>query len=289
MRILSPKSKSSKPCYPVGSLSEKKIHPPASVQYSCTGISFQDERPISATGGHIASQLEYIDIAGPPLQGAQKVSRTSYQSRMEHRVTAMLDGVWPGLDNMLLLLRFISCHFDKVYILYFALLRWRDIQFVEFPTAVVHVRDWQRANARESGDSWWSANIGDKVANAALHLVQGTYYPSSIIHAQYIPESGNCTGKMSTGVGNTRTCALSSELGNRANKNSWLGTSMVNHTISGLFYFTLPSYNSVQKETNSTVSKTEEEIEWCSHQKVLVSKIPGDGIPIWRHSIGRGW
>ncbi len=83
----------------------------------------------------------------------------------------------------------------------------------EFPTAVVCVRDWLRANASESGDSQWSANIGDMVADAALHLVQGTYYPPSIIHAQYIPEFGGYTGKMSASVGNTHTCALPSELG----------------------------------------------------------------------------
>jgi hypothetical protein len=58
----------------------KKDSPPASAPHGRTGISFQDERAISMTGGHIASQLEfeYIDNAWPPLQRAQKISRTSY-------------------------------------------------------------------------------------------------------------------------------------------------------------------------------------------------------------------
>jgi hypothetical protein len=90
---------------------------------------------------------------------------------MECRVTVMLDGIWPGIDNKLLLFCFISCHFDEVYTSYFAFLRWRHIQLAEFPTAVVCVRDWQRANARESGDSQRSANIGDEVVDATLHLV----------------------------------------------------------------------------------------------------------------------
>jgi hypothetical protein len=99
------------------------------------------------------------------------------------------------------------------------------------------------------------------VADAALHLVQGTYYPPSIIHAQYVLEFGGYTGKMSAGIGNMHTCALPSELGNRANKNTRSGNSMVNHTTSGLSYFTLPSYDSVPQKTDSTVSKTEEEVE----------------------------
>ncbi len=131
----------------------------------------------------------------------------------------------------------------------------------EFPTAVVHVQDWQRANASGSGDYWRSANVRDEVADATLHLVQRTYYPPSTIHAQYILEFGNYTGEMSTGIGKRGTYALPSELGNRANKNTRSGTSMVNHTTSGLSYFTLPSYNSVAQETDSTVSKTEEEVE----------------------------
>jgi hypothetical protein len=57
---------------------KKKIPPPASAQHGRTGISLQDERALSATEAHIASQLEYINDADPPLQGAQKVSRTSY-------------------------------------------------------------------------------------------------------------------------------------------------------------------------------------------------------------------
>jgi hypothetical protein len=66
---------------------------------------------------------------------------------------------------------------------------------------------------------------------------------------------------MSVGIGNMHTCALPSELGNRANNYTRSGTTMVNHTTSGLFYFTLSSYNSVLQETDSTVSKTEEEVE----------------------------
>jgi hypothetical protein len=120
----------------------------------------------------------------------------------------MLDGIWPGTDNKLLLCWFISCHFGEAYASYFAFLRWRDIHLAEFPTPVVRVHYWPRANARESGDSWQSANNRDKMVDAALHLVQGTYYSPSIIHAQYLPEFGDYTGKMGASIGNTRTCAL---------------------------------------------------------------------------------
>ncbi len=46
--------------------------------------------------------VEYINNAGPPLQGAQRVSKTCYRCRIEHHVTAMLDGIWPGLEDKLL-------------------------------------------------------------------------------------------------------------------------------------------------------------------------------------------
>ncbi len=78
----------------------------------------------------------------------------------------------------------------------------------EFPTAVVRVCDWPRADARESGDSWRSANNGDEVADDALHPVQGIYYPPSIIHAQYVPVFGDYTGEMNASIGNTHTGAL---------------------------------------------------------------------------------
>ncbi len=84
---------------------------------------------------------------------------------------------------------------------------------VEFTTAVVGVCDWQRANASESGNSWQSTNIKEVVADAALQLVQGTYYPPSVIYAQYVLEFGSYTGKMSASTGNTRTGTLPSELG----------------------------------------------------------------------------
>jgi hypothetical protein len=139
----------------------------------------------------------------------------------------MLDGIWPGIDNKLLLCWFISCHFDKVYTLYFAFLRWRDIYLAEFPTAVVRVCDWLRANASESENSWRSANIKDVVADAALHLVQGTYYPQSVIHSQYVPEFSGYTGKMNASAGNTCNDTLPSELGNSLNKVSTSYTSSV--------------------------------------------------------------
>jgi hypothetical protein len=99
----------------------------------------------------------------------------------------------------------------------------------EFTTAVVRVCDWPRANASKSGNSWRSTNIGGVVADAALHLVQGTYYPPSIIHAQYVPEFGSYTGKMSASVGNMRTCALPSELGNSLSNVSTSYTSSLTH------------------------------------------------------------
>ena len=90
---------------------------------------------------------EYVDDEGPSMQVVCGDSMTSYQQRLECRKAAILDRICPGIDNELLLSWFISCHFDEVYTLYFAFLRWRDIYLAEFPTAVVHVRDWQRANA----------------------------------------------------------------------------------------------------------------------------------------------
>jgi hypothetical protein len=113
--------------------------------------------------------VEYIkDAAGPPSQGAQRVSRTFYWCRMECRVTAMLDGIWPGLDNQLLLFRFISRHFDECYNSYFSFLMWRYIKLAESPGAYLHVRDWQRANTMESGASRQLDNIGD---NFVLQLM----------------------------------------------------------------------------------------------------------------------
>ncbi len=141
----------------------------------------------------------------------------------------MLDRIWQGINNKLLLCWFISCHFDKVYTLYSAFLRLRDIYLAEFPTAVVRVHDWPRADASESGNSWQSPNIGDVVVDAALHLVQGIYDPPSNIHAQYVPEFGSYTGDMSTSVGNTHTCALPSELGNSLSNDSTSYTSSLAH------------------------------------------------------------
>jgi hypothetical protein len=149
---------------------------------------------------------EYVDEEGSSVQVVRGGSMTSYQQRLERYKAAMLDGIWPGIDNELLLCWFISCHFDKVYTLYFAFLRWRDIYLAEFPTP--------GANTSESGISWRFANIEDVVADAALHLVQGTYYPPSVIHAQYVLEFGGYTGEMNTSAGNTHTGALPSELGN---------------------------------------------------------------------------
>jgi hypothetical protein len=126
---------------------------------------------------------------------------------MECRVTAMLDRIWPGLDDKLLLFRFILRHFNKCYNSYFAFLMWRDIKLAESPGAYVRVRDWQRANTRESGISWQLDNTGD---NLALHLVQGTHYPPDVIHAKFCPEFGRYTGETSAGVGNTWTWAFPS-------------------------------------------------------------------------------
>jgi hypothetical protein len=98
----------------------------------------------------------------------------------------MLNGIWPGIDNKLLMCWFISCQFDEVYTSYIAFLIWRDIYLAEFLTAVVSVHDWQRANASESGDPQRSVNIEDMVADAALQLVQGTYYPHpSFTHSMF--------------------------------------------------------------------------------------------------------
>ena len=91
----------------------------------------------------------------------------------------------------------------------------------EFPTP--------GANTSESGISWRFANIEDVVADAALHLVQGTYYLPSVIHAQYVLEFGGYTGEMNTSAGNTHTGALPSELGNSLNKVSASYTSSLIH------------------------------------------------------------
>ncbi len=172
---------------------------------------------------------EYVDNEGPSVQAVWGGTMTSYQQRLERRKAAMLDGIRPGIDNKLLLCWFISCHFDEAYTSYFAFLRWRDIYLAEFPTAVVRVRDWQRANASESGHPWQSNNIKDVVADTTLQLVQGTYYPPSVIHAQYVPEFGGYTGKMSASAGNMHTGALPSEQGNSSNKVSTSYTSSLTH------------------------------------------------------------
>jgi hypothetical protein len=172
---------------------------------------------------------EYVEDEGPFMQVVRGGSMTSYQQRLEHHKAAIIDGIWPGIDNELLLCWVISCHFDEVYTSYFAFLRWREIYLAEFPTAVVRVCDWPRANASESGNSWRFANIGDVVADAALHLVQGTYYPPFVIHAQYVPEFGGYTSEMSTSAGNTRTGTLPSELGNSLSNVSTSFTSSLTH------------------------------------------------------------
>jgi hypothetical protein len=164
---------------------------------------------------------EYVDKEGSSVQVVHGGSMTSYQQRLECCKAAMLDGIWPGIDNKLLLCWFISRHFDKVYTLYCAFLRWRDIYLAEFPAP--------GANASESGISWRFANIEDMVADTPLHLVQGTYYPPSIIHAQYVLEFGGYTGEMNASAGNTHTGALSSELGNSLNKVSTSYTSSLTH------------------------------------------------------------
>ncbi len=114
-------------------------------------------------------------------------------------MTAMLDGIWPGLDNELLLFCFISHHFDKCYNSYFALLMWKDIKLAESPGAYVRVYDW-RANTREGGFSWQLDKTGD---NFALHLVKGTHYTQDVIHIKFRPDFGGYTGETSTSMGNT--------------------------------------------------------------------------------------
>ncbi len=59
--------------------------------------------------------------------------------------------------------------------------------------------------------------------------MQGTYYPPSVIHAQYVPEFGGYTGKINSSAGNTHTGALPSELGNSLNKVSTSYTSSLTH------------------------------------------------------------
>ncbi len=66
---------------------------------------------------------EYVDDEGPSVQVVCGGSMTSYQQRLECRKAAMLDGIWPGIDNELFLCWFISCHFNKVYTSYFVFLR----------------------------------------------------------------------------------------------------------------------------------------------------------------------
>ncbi len=160
-----------------------------------SGASPQQIMPVA---DFLPNPFEYINDAGPTLQGAQRVSGTSYCSRMECRLTAMLDGIWPGLDDKLLLFCLISCHFNRCYNSYFAFLVWRDIKLAESPGAYVCVRDWQRANTRESGVSRQLDNIGD---NFALHFVQGTHYPPNSIHAKLCPEFGGYTSETSASMG----------------------------------------------------------------------------------------
>jgi hypothetical protein len=113
-------------------------------------------------------------------------------------MTAMLDGIWTGLDDKILLFCFISCHFDECYNSYFAFLMWRDIKLAESPGAYICVGDWQRANTTKSGVSQQLDNIGD---NFALYLVRGTHYPPDVIHSKFCPEFGGYTGETSANVG----------------------------------------------------------------------------------------
>ncbi len=121
-------------------------------------------------------------------------------------MTAMLDRIWPGLDDKLLLFRFILHHFDKCYTSYFVFLMWRDIKLAESPGAYVRICDWQRANTREGGVSRQLDNTGE---DFALHLVKGIHYPPDVIHAKFHLEFGGYTGETSAGMGNT--CNIASQ------------------------------------------------------------------------------
>jgi hypothetical protein len=46
---------------------------------------------------------EYVDDEGPSVQVVCEGSMTFFQQRLECRKAAMLDGIWPGIDNKLLL------------------------------------------------------------------------------------------------------------------------------------------------------------------------------------------
>jgi hypothetical protein len=126
--------------------------------------SAMSPQQIMQVADFLPDPFEYINDAGISLQGERRVSMISYHCRMKHRVSGMLDGIWPGLDDELLLFCFTLCHFDKCYNSYFAFLMWRDIKLAESPSAYTCVRDWQRANTRKNGVSWQLDNIRDDFA-----------------------------------------------------------------------------------------------------------------------------
>ncbi len=160
-----------------------------------SGVSPQQIMPVA---DFLPDPFEYFNNAGLSLQGARRVFRTSYWSRMERRMTAMLDGIWPGLEDKLLLFCFILRHLDKCYNSCIAFLMWRDIKLAESPSAYIRVRDWQRANTRKSGVSWQLDNIGD---GFALHLVRGTHYPPHVIHTKFHLKFGRYTRETNAAMG----------------------------------------------------------------------------------------
>jgi hypothetical protein len=61
----------------------------------------------------------------------------------------MLDGIWLGDEDQMLLSHFISCHFDECYESYCAFPRWREPRMSKILGTVVQVRDRQMAQERE--------------------------------------------------------------------------------------------------------------------------------------------
>jgi hypothetical protein len=68
------------------------------------------------------------------LFGSQQSARTLLPTKEE---TDILDGVWPGLHDVTLLTRFVSCHFDGDWLAYSRFLHWADVRSLDWPGAEI--------------------------------------------------------------------------------------------------------------------------------------------------------
>ena len=68
------------------------------------------------------------------LFGTQQSAGTLLPTKEE---TDILNGVWPGLHDVTLLTRFVSCHFDGDWLAYSQFLHWADARLLDQPGAEI--------------------------------------------------------------------------------------------------------------------------------------------------------